>query len=171
MQTRWYGLLLLCLAVLLALPAAAQPVKIGVINTLRLERESARPKRDAEMLKREFASREQTVREMHAKVLAMQADLDKLKPGAPDFDKRQRAFAEYAQQFEQIRRSFVEDVDRRRFEERQKFYADVAAVVEKIAKSQKFDLIVEETVYASRAVDITDQVIKALDAAGGAAKK
>lgn len=171
MKSALNGLFLLCAAALLAVPAAAQSTKIGVINTQRLERESTRPKRDAEALKREFSSREQVVRDMHGKVLAMQAELDKLKPDSRDYERRQRAFAEYAQQFEQIRRSFVEDVDRRRFEERQRFFTDVKAIVERIAKAQKFDLIVEETVYASRGVDITDQVIKAIDAGGGGAKK
>lgn len=164
-------LFLLCAAALLAFPAAAQTYKIGHIDSLRLEREASRPKRDVENLKREFASREQAVQKMHDRVLAMQSELEKLTPGAPDFERRQRAFSELVHQFEQTRRSFVEDLDRRRNEERQKFYNDVTAVVEKIAKAQKFDLILEQSVYASRAVDITDQVLKALNAGGGAAKK
>lgn len=171
MKSALNGLLVLCAALLVALPAAAQPVKIGVVDTQRLERESIRPKRGADVLKREFAAREQAVRDMQGKVLSMKTELDKLVPGSPGFDRRQREFAESAQQFEQMRRSLLEDVDRRRFEERQRFFTDVKAVIDRIAKAQNFDLILEQTVYSSRAIDITDQVIKAIDAGGGGAKK
>jgi Skp family chaperone for outer membrane proteins len=37
--------------------------------------------------------------------------------------------------------------------------------VQKIAEAQKFDLVLQQGVYASRAIDITDQVLKALDGA------
>ena len=157
--------LFFCVLALLAFPVMAQPVKIGHIDTLRIERESIRPKRGAESLKKEFAAREQAVREMREKVLAMEAELQKLGPTAPaaEMARRQRVFSDLAQNFEQVRRTFVEDVDRRRAEERQKFFAEIKVVVQKIAVAQKFDLVVEQGVHASRAVDITDQVIKALD--------
>lgn len=159
--------LLPCLLMLFALPAAAQQLKIGYIDVQRIEREAIRPKRGAEMLKKEFAAREQAMREMHEKVLAMKSELEKAAPNTPSaqLERRQRVFAEQAQNFEQARRTFMEDVDRRRAEERQKFFEEVRAVVRKIAEAQKFDLVLEQGVYASRAVDITDQVLKTLDAA------
>ncbi|MCW5604070.1 MAG: OmpH family outer membrane protein [Burkholderiales bacterium] len=158
--------ILLALLLPFAIPGYAQPVKIGYIDILRIERESARPKRGAEILKKEFASREQAVRSMGAKAEAMQAELAKLGPGTPaaELERRQRAFAELVQNFEQARRSLIEDVDRRRFEERQKFFNEIKAVVDKIAKAQNFDLILDSGVYASRAIDITPQVLKAIDA-------
>jgi outer membrane protein len=64
----------------------------------------------------------------------------------------------------------VEDLERRKGEERQKFLHDLGAIVEKIAKAQRFDLVVQEAVYANAALDITDQVIKALDQAESAAR-
>jgi outer membrane protein len=166
-RMRQYSVLLaLCLLALFAMPAPAQPLKIGHIDTLRIERESQRPQRGAENLKKEFAAREREVRILRDKIIAAQSELDKIGPTLPagQLEKRQRAFAEQVQQFEQIRRNFVEDVDRRRAEERQKFFNDVRAVVLKIAEAQKYDLIVEQGIFASRAVDITDQVIKGLDA-------
>ena len=156
---------------LLAVPAAAQPIKMGFINVLRIERESKRPQRDAEKLKQEFAARESAVRDLHAKVTATQQQLENLRPDAPaeEINSKRREFALLAQQFEQIRRGFVEDLERRKGEERQKFLRDLAAIVSKIAKAQAFDLVVQEAVYASHALDITDQVLKALDQAESAA--
>ena len=161
----WAGLAAALLV--LALPAVAQPVKIGFINVLRIERESKRPKLDAEKLKQEFATREAEVRDLHAKVTAMQQELESLSADAPagEINSKRRDFARTAQHFEQVRRGFLEDVERRKAEERQKFLRDLRAVVAKIAKAQKLDLVVQEAVYAGRAIDITDQVLKALDQA------
>lgn len=165
MKTASIRLFVITLLALAAFAAAAQPVRIGYINVQRIERESKRPQRDAERLKREFAAREQEVRELRAKVLAMQSEIDNLKPGTPaaEREKKQRAFETFAQNFEQIRRNFLEDVDRRRAEERQKFIRDVVAAVGRIAEARKLDLVFENAVYASRSIDITDEVIKALD--------
>lgn len=151
----------------LALPAAAQPVKVGFINVLRIEREAKRPKLDAEKLKQEFGAREAEVRELHGKVTAMQQELESLSTDAPaqEINSKRREFARLAQHFEQVRRGFVEDVERRKAEERQKFLRDLRAVVAKIAKAEKLDLVVQEAVYAGRAIDITDRVLKALDQA------
>lgn len=159
--------LLCCLLTLFALPAAAQQIKIGYIDLLRIERESARPKRGAEMLKKEFSAREQAVRDLQDKVQAMKSELEKLGPNTPaaQLEKRRGAFAQLVQNFEQSRRTFMEDVDRRRAEERGKFLEEVRAAVKKIAEAQKFDLVLEQGVYASRSFDITDQVMKTLDAA------
>jgi outer membrane protein len=164
-------LVLLAALMLLAVPAVAQPVKLGFINVLRLERESQRPKRDAEKLKQEFAARDSAVRELHARVTAAQKELESLKPdaSAEEINSKRREFALLAQQFEQLRRGFVEDLERRKGEERQKFLRDLGAIVEKIARAQRFDLVVQEAVYANRALDITDQVLKALDQAENAA--
>jgi outer membrane protein len=73
-----------------------------------------------------------------------------------------------AQQFEQARRDFVEDLERRKSEERGKFLRDLTAIVSKIAKANGLDLVVQEAVYANQALDVTDQVLKALDRAEGA---
>ncbi|MGQ0524945.1 MAG: OmpH family outer membrane protein [Betaproteobacteria bacterium] len=151
--------------------AMAQPVKIGFINLVRIERESKRPQRDAEKLKQEFAPRDAEVRALHAKLNATEQQAENPGPGvsAEELTNRRREFARLAQQFEQLRRGFLEDLERRKAEERQKFLRDLAAIVTKIAKAQKLDLVLQEAVYAGRGVDITDQVMKALDVAESAA--
>ena len=144
-----------------AMPAAAQPLKVGFINMVRIERESKRPQQDAERLKQEFASREAEMRSLHATVTTMQQQLESAAPDSLSETQR-RDFARQAQQFEQVRRSFLEDLERRKSEERQKFLRELQGIVNQVAKAQKLDLVLQEAVYASRAVDITDQVLKAL---------
>ena len=155
---------------LLAMPVAAQPVKVGFINAARIEHESKRPKQDAEKLKQEFAERDATVRALHARLTAMQKELESIKPdaSAEEINGKRREFAILAQQFEQARRDFVEDLERRKSEERGKFLRDLTAIVSKIAKARGLDLVVQEAVYANQALDITNQVLKALDQAENA---
>ncbi|MNC88712.1 periplasmic chaperone [compost metagenome] len=62
----------------------------------------------------------------------------------------------------------MEDLERRKSEERGKFLRDLTAIVSKIAKAKGLDLVVQEAVYANQALDVTDQVLKALDRAEGA---
>lgn len=158
-------------SLLIAGTAIAQPVKVGFINLVRIERESKRPQRDAERLKQEFAARDAQVRELHAKVTALEQQLEKAAPtaSAGEMNTRRHEFARLVQQFEQSRRGFLEDLERRKAEERQKFLRDLSAIVSKIAKARALDLVLQEAVHASRAVDITDEVLKALDQAESAA--
>jgi outer membrane protein len=151
--------LISCTLVLLSYSAAAQPVKIGFINGVRLERESKLSQGITAGLKREFATREQELNSLQSRLGATKAELDKLKPGTPEMAKKR---------FEQTRRTFFEDLDRRKGEEQQKFLREVNLAVRKIAEAQKFDLIMQEAVYAGGSIDITDQVMKALDASQGA---
>jgi len=162
--------LLLCALALIANAAAAQPVKIGFIDAARIERESRDLQRGAEILKQEFAAREREVNAQYAKVNALRAELEKLKPGTPAAEqgKKQREFTVALQRLEQARRSLTEDVDMRKSDELKKFYVNVNAAVEKIAKARNLDLVLQEATYVSSAHDITEQVIKALNAAAGA---
>ena len=163
--------LFLGILVVLAYPAAAQQIRIGFVDGLRIERESKRMERGVEALKKEFAEREEALQELRIQVLTMQSELEKLKPDTQPagLERKRREFSGLAQRLEQSGRAFTEDLDRRKAEERQKFVRDVTVVVRKIAEAQKLDLVVQEAVYADAAIDITDQVLKALDAlpAGG----
>ncbi|HTD90761.1 MAG TPA: OmpH family outer membrane protein, partial [Burkholderiales bacterium] len=113
------------------------------------------------------SAREQEVRGMEAKVKALQAQL----PGIAqprERELKEREFQTQAQRLEQVGRAFVDDVDRRKAEERRKYFVEVTAIVNKIAEAQKLDLVVQEAVFAGKAVDITEQVVKAM---GGPAPK
>jgi len=50
----------------------------------------------------------------------------------------------------------------RQNEEMAAIYESVNKVIKKVAETDKFDLIVQEAVYFSPKIDITDKVIKAL---------
>lgn len=146
---------------MLASPAFAQDVRIGYVNGFRIENDTKRAFDITEALKREFAAREQEVRAVESKVKAAQAQLAGITQ-TREREMREREFQTMAQRFEQMGRAFVDDLERRKAEERRKYFQEVTAIVQKIADAQKFDLVLQEAVYASKAVDITEQVIKAL---------
>lgn len=150
---------------LVTVAAGAQQLSIAYVNGQRLQQDSKRAQRAAEALRQEFAARERELSGMRDKVAGMQAELSKPSPGrsAQEMERMQREFTTVAQRFEQARRAFEEDIARRKAEERAKFLNALQVVVDKIAKARKFDIVLFQAVYASPAMDITNQVMKDLD--------
>ncbi len=148
-------------------PVFAQPVKVGFVDGIRLESDTRRAFDIAEMLRKEFATRESEVRTQENRVKSLQTQAAGI-TDPRERESKEREFQVLAQRFEQTARAFVDDVERRKAEERRKYFQEVTAIVTKIATAGSYDLVVQEAVYSSKAVDITEQVIKAL---GGPAPK
>ena len=165
MRQLFFGLV--CFLMLGMQPALAQSVQIGYIDGKRLENDTRRAFEISELLRKEFSAREAEVRGMEAKVKGLQAQLPSVTAGR-ERELKDREFQTQAQRLEQVGRAFVDDVERRKAEERRKYFIEVTAIVNKIAETQKLDLVVQEAVFAGKAVDITEQVIKSL---GGPAPK
>lgn len=155
------------LLALLCVPALrAQTVQIGYIDGARIENDTRRAYEISEALRKEFSTREQEVRAMETRVKGLQGQLAGV--AGRERELKEREFQSQAQRLEQVGRAFVDDVERRKAEERRKYFAEVTAIVQKIAEARKLDLVLQEAVYAGKSIDLTDQVIKAL---GGPAPK
>ncbi len=161
--------LLFLLAIILqgALAVPVHAAQIGYVDGRRLENDTRRAFDIAEMLRKEFSARESEVRGMEARIKNLQAQLPSA-PAGRERELKEREFQTQVQRLDQVGRVFIDDLERRKAEERRKYFVDVTAIVNKIAESQKLDLVLQEAVYASKSVDITEQVIKAL---GGPAPK
>ena len=61
-----------------------------------------------------------------------------------------------------MQREFREDLNLRRNEELSSLFERANKVIRQIAESEKYDLIIQEAVYRSSRIDITDKVLKAL---------
>jgi outer membrane protein len=164
MRQLCYGMVLL--AALWVHGAVAQSVQIGYVDGARIENDTRRAYDISESLRKEFSSREQEVRAMETRVQGLKSQLS----GATGRDRevKDREFQTMAQRLEQMGRAFIDDVERRKAEERRKYFVEVTAIVNKIAEARKLDLVLQEAVFASKSVDITEQVVKAL---GGPAPK
>ena len=67
--------------------------------------------------------------------------------------------------FQRKRREFQEDLNSRKNEELNQMSDRVNKIVKQLAEQEKYDIIVDQAVFISPKHDITDKVIKALNAA------
>lgn len=145
--------------------AAAAEYKIGFVNTERLFREAAPAKRAQAKIEKEFAARDAEIQKLAKQVRDMQASLDRNGPTMSDNDRRnkERDLANQSRDLQRMQREFREDLNLRRNEELAGIQERANKVIQQIAESEKYDLILQDpVVYASQRIDITDKVIKAL---------
>ena len=152
---------------LFALSAQAQEFKVGVVDTERILRESAPAKTATTRLEAEFAKRE---KELAKDGGSLKEAIEKFQKEAPTMAEatrgnREKQLAEQDREFQRKRREFQDDLGSRRSEELQAVQDKSMKVIKQLADAGKYDLILQEAVYFNPKYDITDQVIKGLNAA------
>ena len=151
--------------------ASAQELKIGYVNSDRVLRDAAPAKAAQAKLEAEFSKREKDLNELASKLKAASDRLDKDAPtlGEAERTRRQRELVDQDRDLQRRRREFQEDLSQRKNEELATVVERTNRVIKQIFETEKYDLILQEAVFWSPKVDITDKVIKALNAqsAGG----
>ena len=168
MQTLARNCLVLLLGALaLGSQAQAQDFRVGFVNTDRIFREANSAKAAQAKLEQEFARREKELNDLGA---ALKTASDKFEREAPTLSEqqrgqRQKALIDQDREFQRKRREFQEDLNARKNEELQQVLDRANRVVRQVAEQEKYDLILQEAVYINPKHDITDKVIRALNAA------
>jgi outer membrane protein len=146
---------------------AAQETKVGFVNTDRILREAAPAQAAQQKLEVEFSRRSKELEDMAARLKAQADKLEKDSAVLSEADRgrRQREVAEADRDFQRKRREFQEDLTTRRNEELSAVLERANRVIRQLAEQEKYDLIFQEAVFFSPKVDITDKVIRALNAA------
>jgi outer membrane protein len=147
--------------------AQAQELKIGYVNSERVLREAAPAKAALARMEADFSKRDRDLNDQGAK---LKAAADKLEKDAPTLsegerNRRQRELVEQDRDLQRKRREFQEDLNQRRNEETAGLVERANKVIKQIFDSEKYDLILQDVVFAGPRVDITEKVIKALNAA------
>ncbi len=160
------------LAAVLALcctAVGAQELKIGYVNSDRVLREATPAKAAQTKLEAEFGKRDRELNDMAARLKAAADKLDKEAPTLPESERnrRQRELVDQDREIQRRRREFQEDLNQRKNEELAQVVERANRVIKQIFDSEKYDLIVQEAVFAGPRVDITDKVIKALNNSQG----
>jgi len=152
-----------CMLVLL--DASAQETKIGYVSTERILRESEPAKAAEARMETEFSQRRKDLQDFAAKIKGMAEKLDKDTPVLAESDrvKRQRELADLDQDFQRKQRAYREDVSQRMNEETAKLNERTTKIIKQIAESEKYDAILQDGVYFSPRIDITEKVMKALN--------
>lgn len=150
-----------------AAPAMAQEARIAAVNSERILRDSQPAKAAQVKLEQEFSKRDRELQDMAQKIKGMADKLDKDTAVLADADRqrRQREVADLDREFQRKQREFREDLNQRRNEELAQVLERANRVIRSIAEQRKYDLIVQEAVYVNPRIDITDDVMKALNAA------
>ncbi|KQW76396.1 MULTISPECIES: OmpH family outer membrane protein [unclassified Methylibium] len=147
--------------------AAAQELKIGYVNSERVLREASPAKAAQAKLEAEFSKREKELADVAAKLKTASEKLEKDAPTLAEGDRsrRQRDLVEQDREFQRKRREFQEDLNQRKNEELAGVVDRANKVIKQIFETEKYDVILQEAVFAGPRVDITDKVIKALNGA------
>ena len=148
----------------IAAGASAAEMKIGFVNTERVFREAAPAMKAQKKLEKEFAAREQELQKTAKQAKELQAYLEREGVTINESDRRnkERDLANLNRDFQRAQREFREDLNLRRNEELGAVHERARKTIMEIAEKEKFDLVLEEAVYFSPRIDITDRVLKAL---------
>jgi outer membrane protein len=155
--------LIACALALSAAPAAAQQnIKIGYVNTARLENESVQAQRAMEELRKEFEPREKQILEFQREI---KADQDRFAAGKATMPPAElqalgNSIATRMRDSDTMVFGMQADFEQRKKERGAKLIEDAVKVIHAVAEQGKYDLIVHEAAYVRSAVDITDQVLK-----------
>ena len=144
--------------------AAAADMKIGFVNTERVFREAAPAKRAQQVLEREFSNRNTELAKLEKQGRDLQGELERDNVTMSDAVRREkeRQLADASRSFQRLQRELREDLNQRRNEALAGVQESATRVINQIAEQERFDLILQEAVFASGKIDITDKVIKAL---------
>lgn len=152
-----------------AAAVSAQELKIGFVNLDRVLRDAAMAKAAQAKLEGEFTKREKELldSESRLKTASDRFERDTATLGEAERLRRQRELVEQDRELQRKRREFQEDLNQRKNEELASVLDKANRVVKQIFDQDKYDLIVQEAVFAGPRVDITDKVIKAMNAGSG----
>jgi outer membrane protein len=146
-----------------AFPVSAE-VKIGFVNSQRVLNDAPQAARAKKKIEKEFEKRDQELQKLAKQLQTLQESVEKNSLTMPESEKRskEREFGELNRDFQRKQREFKEDLNLRQNEEMAAIYERVNKAIKGIAEAEKYDLILQEAVYANPRLDLTDKIIKAL---------
>lgn len=149
-----------------AAQADTEVFRIGVVDTERILRESEQAVMAEKKIEKEFAVRDQEIKKQIKQSKELQAALEKEGSGMSDSVRRfkERELANLNLNLQTMQREFREDLNLRKNEELAIVLAQADKAIRAIAENEKYDIILQETVYRNPRVDITDKVLKHLAA-------
>ncbi len=153
------------LSAFLAVPAFANEAnKIGYVNTQRVFRDAPAAVKAQKKLDAEFSRRDQDLQVVAKKLQTLQENLEKNGVTMSESERRnkERELNDLNRDFQRRQREFREDLNLRQNEEMAAVLEQANKAIKQIAENEKFDLILQDVVWVSPKLDITDKVIKAL---------
>jgi len=156
-----------------AFPLQAQEFKAGFVNIDRIFRDTDTAKAAQAKLEKEFSKREQDLVKQGEALQAATAKFEREAPTLSESQRatRQRQLTDQSRDFERKRVDFQEDLSARKNEELSQLLERANVMVKQVAETENYDVVLQEAVYINPKHDITDKVIKAMNAGGAGGKK
>ena len=159
-----FPLMAALMLMLAAAAAGAADIKIGYVDVERIRRESAPAERASKQLEKEFAPRAQELQRREAQVKSLQGQLEKDVMTMSEGERRskEQELSRMSVDLQRLQREYREDLNMRRNQELTTLFERADRVIKQIADAENFDLIVQEAVFRSPRIDITERVLKVL---------
>ncbi|KTC82792.1 OmpH family outer membrane protein [Legionella cincinnatiensis] len=145
----------------------ADTAKIGVVDLQKIMQTSSQIKEIQQKLEKEFKPRRDKLLAVEAKI---KADMEKFKRdsavlSASQKKEMERKIVSAQQQFERDGQQYQQELSTANNEAMESLYAKVRAAIAKVAKDDKYDLIVQKDAapFSSDSLDVTDKVAKAIN--------
>ena len=164
-KTPLFALLTLA-AVAMPLSAAQAQTKIGVVNVARLLQEAPQAQAASQALENEFAARKRDLQNTERDLKAREDKLQKDGATMAEAERRnqEKALRDGQRDFARKQNEFMEDLNVRRNEALGQLQRAILAEVQTYAKTAGLDVVISEALYASPSVDVTNQVLAAMQA-------
>ena len=146
--------------------AHAEGERVALVNAHRVLAETRMAKTALAKLKSDFTPRENELIELSKSIKTKVADLEKqgatLSPS--QLADKQHQLSDLQREFQRKQQQFNEDRATRQRDDAQRIIAMARGVVTRIAEADKWDIVIQDAVYVSPASDITNAVIRTMDA-------
>jgi outer membrane protein len=158
-------LALLCAGAMAQAHAQSGMSRIGFVYTERLMTESKLAKAADAKLQSEFSKRQKQVDDMLQKYKVSREKFDEEAPKLSDVDrtKRTRELLDMEKDVQRMQREYNEDLFQRKNEERAAIAQKAYKLIEQVAEQEHLDVVLQEAIWTSPRIDITDRILKLLD--------
>jgi outer membrane protein len=148
----------------LTLPASALAVKIGYVDARRLIDESPQGQVELKKLEDEFAERNRDIKGRIDLFAAKEAELQKnaVLMSPEEIEEATEELRNMQRDLRRDQRDYNEEYNARRNRSLAGLQKIISDAVISIAKKDEYDLIVQQAVYASDSINLTDSVLKEL---------
>lgn len=147
--------------------AFADTARIGVVDLQKIMQTSSQMKDIQQKLEKEFKPRRDKLVAMEA---SLKADMEKFKRDSAVMSANQKKDLEKKiigaqQQFERDGQQYQQELSTANNEAMEGLYSKVRAAISKVAKDNKYDLIVQKDAapFSADILDVTDKVVKAIN--------
>ena len=169
MKTKLATLMVALSVVLPATQASAAELKVGYVNTQRIFRDAPTAVKAQKRIEAEFSKRDQDLQRMAKQLQGLQETLEKNSVTMSESERRgkEKELNDLSREFQRRQREFREDLNLRQNEENAAIIEKANKAIKQLAENEKFDLIVQDVVWVSPRLDVTDKIIKALSEGNG----